>query len=142
MAVWCRTLFHLSDRHHYQRGTEEVAAGAGESHRIPGRALYRRGFSQQWFSVAGNGSKQTSQINLQYFIQYFLPRRWAIRTSPNMLVNWYTSAGNKVTFPIGVDVSKVQKFGWLPVKFAIQGQYMPVSPELFGQRWNISSRRR
>ena len=94
-------------------------------------------FPQQWFSVGGNGSKQTSQMNLQYFFQYFLPRGWAIGTSPNMLVNWYTSGGNKVTFPIGPQVSKVQKFGRLPVKFAIQGQYMPVSPDIFGQRWNI-----
>ena len=60
-------------------------------------------------------------MNLQYFFQYFLPRGWAIGTSPNMLVNWYTSGGNKVTFPIGVQVSKVQKFGRLPVKFCHSG---------------------
>lgn len=30
-------------------------------------------FPQQWFSVGGNGSRQTSQMNLQYFASYFLP---------------------------------------------------------------------
>jgi hypothetical protein len=26
--------------------------------------------------------------------------------------------------------------GPLPVKFAVQGQYMPVHPDVFGQKWN------
>jgi hypothetical protein len=94
-------------------------------------------FPQQWFSVGGNGSKQTSQMNVQYFAAYFLPHGWSVGTSPNILINWYASDGNKVTFPIGLNVSKVQKLGILPVKFQIQGQYMPVNPALFGQRWNI-----
>lgn len=94
-------------------------------------------FPQQWFSVGGNGSRQTSQMNLQYFASYFLPHGWSFGTSPNMLINWYASDGNKVTFPIGLNVAKVQKIGPLPVKFAVQGQYMPVSPSVFGQRWNI-----
>lgn len=94
-------------------------------------------FPQQWFSVGGNGSKQTSQMNLQYFASYFLPHGWSVGTSPNMLINWYASDGNKVTFPIGLNVAKVQKIGPLPVKFQVQGQYMPVNPSVFGQRWNI-----
>src|SRR5271169_2256968 len=94
-------------------------------------------FPQQWFSVGGNGSKQTSQMNLQYFASYFLPHGWSFGTSPNMLINWYASDGNKVTFPIGLNVAKVQKIGPLPVKFQVQGQYMPVNPSVFGQWWNI-----
>lgn len=94
-------------------------------------------FPQQWFSVGGNGSKQISQMNLQYFAAYFLPHGWSVGTSPNVLINWYTSEGNKVTFPIGLNVSKVQRLGILPVKFQLQGQYMPVTPSVFGQRWNI-----
>jgi hypothetical protein len=38
-------------------------------------------FPQQWFSVGGNGSKQTSQMNLQYFASYFLPHGWAVGNS-------------------------------------------------------------
>jgi len=25
----------------------------------------------------------------------------------------------------------------LPVKFGVQGQYMPVHPDIFGQKWNL-----
>jgi hypothetical protein len=43
-----------------------------------------------------------------------------------MLVNWYANkSSNMVTFPIGVSLSNVQRLGILPVRFAVQGQYMP-----------------
>jgi hypothetical protein len=61
-----------------------------------------------------------------------------VGTSPNMLVNWYASkSGNMVTFPIGLNISKVVKIGPLPVRLAVQGQYMPVHPDVFGQKWNL-----
>jgi len=94
-------------------------------------------FPQQWWSVGGAGSQTFSQMNLQYFFVYFPGEGWALGTSPNMLVNWYAAkSGNMVTFPLGLSVSKVVKIGPLPVKLSLQGQYMPVHPEMFGQRWN------
>ena len=42
-----------------------------------------------------------------------------------------------VTFPIGLSVSKVQRIGILPIRFAVQGQYMPVHPDVFSQKWNL-----
>ena len=95
-------------------------------------------FPQQWFSVGGPGSQTVSQMNIQYFFVYLPGDGWGIGTSPNMLVNWYANkSGNVVTFPIGLNVSKVIKIGPLPVKLAVQGQYMPVHPDVFGQKWNL-----
>jgi hypothetical protein len=95
-------------------------------------------FPQQWWSVGGPGSNTISQLNAQYFASYFLPHGWSVGTSPNILVNWYANkSSNLLTFPIGVSVSKVQKIGILPVRFAVQGQYMPVHPDVFGQKWNL-----
>lgn len=95
-------------------------------------------FPQQWFSVGGPGPQTVSQMNIQYFFQYFPGKGWGIGTSPNMLVNWYASkSANDITFPIGMQISKVIRIGPLPVKFAVQGQYMPVHPEEFGQKWNL-----
>jgi hypothetical protein len=95
-------------------------------------------FPQQWWSVGGSGSSTVSQLNLQYFASYFFDGGYSISTSPNMLVNWYAPKGqNMLTFPIGLGVSKVQRLGILPVRFAVQGQYMPVHPIAFGQKWNI-----
>ncbi len=95
-------------------------------------------FPQQWLSVGGPGPQTTSQMNIQYFFNYFPGHGWGIGTSPNMLVNWYAyKSGDTITFPIGLAVSKVIKIGILPVKFQVQGQYMPVHPDDFGQKWNL-----
>jgi hypothetical protein len=80
-------------------------------------------FPQLWFSVGGPGSQTVSQMNIQYFFQYFPDSGWGIGTSPNMLVNWYANkSGNEITFPIGMQISKVVKIGPLPAKLAVQGQ--------------------
>src|SRR5216683_7069747 len=95
-------------------------------------------FPQQWFSVGGPGPQTTSQMNAQYFFVYLPGDGWGIGTSPNILVNWYAKkSSNMLTFPVGLNVSKVIKIGPLPVKFAVQGQYMPVHPDVFGQKWNL-----
>jgi hypothetical protein len=95
-------------------------------------------FPQQWFSVGGPGSQTVSQMNIQYFFVYLPGEGWGIGFSPNMLVNWYANkSGNMITFPIGLQISKVIKIGPLPVKLAVQPQYMPVHPDLFGQKWNL-----
>jgi hypothetical protein len=95
-------------------------------------------FPQQWFSVGGPGPQTVSQMNIQYFFNYFPGGGWGIGTSPNMLVNWYANkSGNMITFPIGLQISKVIKIGPLPMKLAIQPQYMPVHPDVFGQKWNL-----
>ena len=95
-------------------------------------------FPQQWWSVGGPGSNTVSQMNMQYFFAYFLSDGWSVGTSPSMLVNWYANkSGNMLTFPIGLSVSKVIKLGRLPIRIAVQPQYMPVHPDAFGQKWNI-----
>ena len=77
-------------------------------------------------------------MNIQYFFVYLPGDGWGTGTSPNMLVNWYANkSGNEVTFLIGLNVSKVIKIGPLPVKFQVQGQYMPVHPDVLGQKWNL-----
>jgi hypothetical protein len=95
-------------------------------------------FPQQWWSVGGPGSQTVSQMNIQYFFVYLPGAGWGVGTSPNMLVNWYANkSGDEVTFPVGLNVSKVVRIGILPVKFQVQGQYMPVHPDVFGQKWNL-----
>jgi len=56
---------------------------------------------------------------------------------PNILVDWKASGGNRVTFPIGLGMGKVVRFGKLPIKSQIEGQYVPVRPDPAGQMWNI-----
>ena len=94
-------------------------------------------FPQQWWSVGGYGSQNISQLNTQYFGVYFPGDGWSIEMSPNILVNWNATSGNAVTYPVGAGIAKVVKLGPLPVKFALEVQYMPVHPNLLGEKWNV-----
>jgi hypothetical protein len=96
-------------------------------------------FVQNWTSFAGSGNRDnTNQMNLQPILAYFLPGGWSIGYSGNVLANWEADdSGDKWTVPVGVGISKVEKFGRLPVKLELAGQYMPIRPDMFGQKWNI-----
>jgi hypothetical protein len=38
---------------------------------------------------------------------------------------------------VGLGVGKLFKIGGLPIKFILEGQYAVISPDDFGQEWNI-----
>jgi len=96
-------------------------------------------FVQDWLSFAGNSQrKNTHQMNLQPIVAYFFGQGWSIGYSGNVLANWEAEKGRDVwTVPAGLSITKVVKFGKLPVKIGLAGQYMPIHPDTFGQRWNI-----
>jgi hypothetical protein len=95
-------------------------------------------FVQQWFSFAGESHRSgTSQMNLQPFASYFLPDGWSIGYSGNVLANWKEDGDDVWTLPIGVAVAKVLKLGKLPVRVSLGGQFMPIRPDVFGQKWNV-----
>jgi outer membrane putative beta-barrel porin/alpha-amylase len=93
-------------------------------------------FPQQWFSVGGNG-RRTRQMSLIYAFVHTFPNGWTVGTNPNMLVDWEASSGNKLTFPVGLQVGKLRKLGPLPVKFDVQVQYYAVRPQFNSLKWNL-----
>ena len=93
-------------------------------------------FPQQWFSVGGNG-RRTRQMSLIYAFVHTFPNGWTVGTNPNMLVDWEASSGNKLTFPVGLQVGKLRKLGILPVKFDFQVQYYAVRPQFNSPKWNL-----
>lgn len=93
---------------------------------------------QNWWSFAGDDSRlSTNSMNLQPVAAYFLPNAWSIGYSGNILANWKNPASDTFTVPIGVSVAKVVKLGKLPVRLALGLQWMPVQPDLYGQKWNV-----
>ncbi len=96
------------------------------------------GFVQNWSSFAGDsGRPNTNSMNFQPIAAFFLPDGWSIGYSGNILANWKADSGNVWTVPLGLGVGKVVKFGILPVKISLAGQWMPVHPDDFGQKWNF-----
>jgi hypothetical protein len=93
---------------------------------------------QNWWSFAGVDSRPgTNSMNLQPFFNYFLPDAWSIGYSGNVLANWKNASSDTWTVPIGIGVAKVVKLGKLPVRIGLAGQWMPVQPDAYGQKWNI-----
>ncbi len=94
---------------------------------------------QNWWSFADQDDRRsTASMNLQPVLSYFLRDGWSIGYSGNILANWKTNRSEDTwTVPLGVSVGKVVKLGRLPVRLALAGQYMVVSPDEFGQRWNL-----
>ena len=95
--------------------------------------------AQQWWSFAGdNGSRPgANQSNIQYFIQYLFGENWQIGMAPNILIDWKADQSQRFTVPVGLGIGKMVKFGPLPVKFTLEGDYMVVNPDDFGQRYGI-----
>jgi hypothetical protein len=95
-------------------------------------------FPQQWWSYAGDKSRpNTNQINIQPIANLFFNGGWTVGYSGNILADWNAPTNNRWTVPIGIGVSKVVKFGRLPVKIGLSGQYMITQPNPVGQQWNI-----
>ncbi len=95
-------------------------------------------FPQQWWSFSGDPNRpSTNQLNLQPIAALFFENGWSVSYSGNILANWKAAAGDRWTVPLGVGVTKVLKFGRLPVKIGVAGQYMVVRPEWTGQKWDI-----
>ncbi len=95
-------------------------------------------FPQQWWSYAGDPSRpNTSQMNLQPIFNLFFEGGWNVGYSGNILVDWRAPSNNRWTVPIGLGAGKVVKFGRLPVKISLAGQYMVTQPDPVGQKWNV-----
>ena len=95
-------------------------------------------FPQQWWSYAGDASRpNTSQINIQPIANLFFEGGWNVGYSGNITASWKDPGDNRWTVPIGIGVGKVVKFGRLPVKISLAGQYMVMQPDPVGQKWNV-----
>jgi hypothetical protein len=93
---------------------------------------------QHWESFAGDANRtDVSRTDVQYIIRRAFGRGWSVGMGPTLTVDWNASAGNKVTFPIGLGVTKTVLVGKTPMKLRLEPQYSVVRPEDFGTEWNI-----
>ena len=93
-------------------------------------------FPQQWFSVGDSGPKARHMLCYYAFV-YAFKNGWSVGTNPAMTVDWEASNGNKVAFPVGLQVGKLRKLGPMPVKFDVQLQYYAVRPQIYAPKWNL-----
>jgi hypothetical protein len=106
-----------------------------------GRKFILGGLYQHWFSYADGGNGPGDRVNFSWLnLFYFLnfPGGWQVGGTPVLTADWTADSDNSITFPIGLGVYKTHFFGGkLPMKLGVEGQYMPVQPDILGQEFNI-----
>ena len=88
--------------------------------------------AQQWWSYAGDDDRQgTSQMDIQYFINWKPNPTQLIGMTPNISINWDADGGfdDKVAFPIGIGTIGLTKIGNLPIRWGIEAQYYLTGPD-------------
>jgi len=94
---------------------------------------------QHWNSIAGDENRaEISKTDIQYIIRKQIKGKgMSIGMGPNISINWNASEGNKLTFPIGLGITKTVKWGNTPWKLRVEPQYSIIKPENYGSQWNI-----
>jgi hypothetical protein len=100
-----------------------------------GKHFLAYGFPQQWFKIGGDGAT-TNQMSTILDYTYFFKSGWSIGSQPTFFVNWRAPSGEKVTFPVGLQVGKLCKCGHIPTLIQLQGEYYPVRQST-DPRWNV-----
>ena len=56
---------------------------------------------------------------------------------PTILIDFTAPEGEKVTFPIGLGITKTSMIGKTPLKWRIEPQYTIIRPESLGTKWTL-----
>jgi Putative MetA-pathway of phenol degradation len=117
-------------------GQDKWQVGPAAAFGYTGKNFITYVFPQQWFSVGDSGARARHML-MYYAFVYAFKNGWSVGTNPAMTVDWEASSGNKVAFPVGLQVGKLRKLGPMPVKFDVQVQYYAVRPQVYGPKWNL-----
>jgi hypothetical protein len=94
---------------------------------------------QHWRSVGGDPTRpDTKKTDIQYIIRKQIKGKgMSVGMGPNISINWEATDGNKVTFPIGLGITKTVKWGNTPWKLRFEPQYSIIKPDAYGTQWNL-----
>jgi hypothetical protein len=77
--------------------------------------------AQNLWSVGGPSARpDVNQMLLQPFVNYNLPHKWYLTSSPIITANWKVSPDERWVVPVGGGVGKIVHFGKLPVNIYTQ----------------------
>ncbi len=104
-------------------GAEKWAIGPAIGFVAQSKKLLWGLFNQNLFSFAGNGDRNDVDVSiLQPIVNYSLPNKWSVGTSEmNITYDWQQN--DWTTLPLGLKLSKLHRFGKLPVQFSGSYEY-------------------
>lgn len=105
------------------RGTEKWALGPAVGFVARDGKLLWGAFNQNLFTYAGDDSRDDVNVSvLQPILNLGLGHGWAVGVS-EMTFSYDYHAGRWSSLPLGVSLSKLVKFGKLPVQFSLQYEH-------------------
>lgn len=93
---------------------------------------------QHWWSVAGSHDRSsTNHTDIQYIMRRRLPGAMSIGMGPTISIDWNADRDNRVSFPIGLGITKTVRLGNIPFKLRFEPQYSIIKPDAAGAEWNF-----
>lgn len=94
---------------------------------------------QHWKSVSGASYRaDVSRTEIQYIIRKKIKgKAMTIGMGPSIIIDSEATEGNRVTFPIGLGITKTVKWGNTPWKLRLEPQYSIIKPDYYGTLWSI-----
>jgi hypothetical protein len=87
------------------------------------------------WSFAGDDNRaDVNQFDIQYFVNYNLPKGWFLSNTSQTIANWGADPGNRWLVPLGGGVGKVFRVGRQPVSVVAAAFYNVVHPD-YGPDW-------
>lgn len=82
-----------------------------------------------WSVTGASGRESVNQLFAQWFVNYNFGGGWALGTAPIVLCDWKADSGDQCVFPLGGQLSKVLRFGTMPVNVLAGYYYNVEHPE-------------
>lgn len=88
------------------------------------------GLVSQWWPMAdAGGDPRTDLFLVQPFVNFNLPRGYALSTAPTITANWDAPSGQQWTVPLGFGISKTTVFSGRPTQLGVQYYYNVKRPD-------------
>jgi len=130
--------FKFPTASHDSLGQDKYQAGPAVLLLSIGKPWVMGSVTQHWWSFAGDSDRpKVNRTDFQYIIRRQLPGAMSIGMGPTVVVDWEADSGNKLTFPIGLGITKTVRWGKMPVKLRFEPQYSIIRPDDFGTAWNF-----
>jgi hypothetical protein len=123
----------------WQAGPAALLARLGSDYGNWGIESWNIGaLAQQWWDFAGDDDRaDTSQSDIQYFINWKQNATRLIGMTPNIKIDWKKSGSDRFTIPVGLGTIGLFRWGKMPVRWGIEAQYYVNQPDDFGPDWNL-----
>lgn len=111
----------------------EIALGLDTDWGVAGGWLTHR------VNVAGTEkSFDTNETLLKGFFAYGLENGWQLTSNPEIIYDWEADSGNEWVVPLTAGVSKITRWGRVPIRFELEFNAYIISPDRFGPEWLVS----